>query len=339
MLVVCFGYVAYTPRVHEELPIAPLPTPTERTYLVYVIPSAWTDVNRRMDSCRWSCQITAQAAAADVHVWFPAGGSAPLPPRTQQQLLAVWSREPKPYSPAAFEDPQADLAMTYNLDSNVPINYMPPDYLKQIYSYEIPTAEEFAQRKTAVWLSSNCEHFKYDRPKIVATLQQYISIENRGICLNNAARFSNAAWKAAQEYKFWIGIEKTAEEDYVTEKLFFAYYGNALGVYIGSSRARDFVPDGRSYVDGLLFANTRALGEFLRELSTDYDAWVAYFAWRAKPIPAHMKALENLGEGGEPLCRLCACLANATCKAERRPGKGAGPNVYSNQWISQKYIL
>ena len=326
------------PFTLPSIPVTPSPPIAPQIHHIYLIPSGWSDINLRLDHCASTCILTPHASEADVHVWFPSGGSGAPPPRLPHQRLVIWNREPRSHAPTAWEDTSINLAMTYNLDSNVPISYVQERYINHTYGLPVPTRVDFLERKEAVWLSTNCNDVKIDRQRIVTMLQQFIHIENRGPCLNNAPRFpTGASYLAAPEYRLWIGIEKTSEEDYVTEKLWNGFYGDALPVYIGSSRASGFAPP-YSFVDGLAFGNVTKLGLYLRSLVNDYDRWVEYFAWRAQPVPTKLTELEVLGQGGTPLCRLCACLDNTTCTDKKRAGDGGGVNVYSNQWIASEFI-
>lgn len=221
-----------------------------------------------------------------------------------------------------------DLAMTYNLDSNVPISYMPKEFVKTIWSLPIPSKQDFDGRRTAVWLSSQCTQMTYPRMRVVEELQKYITIDCLGGCLNNGPRLKENGVKAASRYKFWLGFEKMIDGDYVTEKFYNAYLGNSLGVYMGSSRAAAFSPFGNaSYVDGMSFANVHDFGRRLVNIANNYTLYASYFAWRQRPPPKTLVALEQFSQENEPLCRLCSFLQNNP-NYTYNAGVGSLPNMY-----------
>ena len=312
----------------------------------------WNDVNPQMlpgdcdpaRPCEWvvgNAPDSAAADAADAVVWFPFSGSRPRRLR-RGQVLAVWNREPREFSDWAWSEPAIDVFLTYNLDANVPITYPPPGFVDRAYAHPIPTEADFAARRAAVWVSSNCAEATYNRSRVVELLRQYVDIDCLGTCLNTGdpppLPRTTPMDTVIPQYKLWLGLEKSIDQEYVTEKFLWPLMHNAVGVYIGTSRAAAYAPAPDAYVDALAFPNVAALGRHLQLLVSNYSAWVAHFDWRRRPPPARLRELDRLGEGGSPGCRLCACLCNATCLAARGGGHGSAPNLYSSSMVGDAYL-
>lgn len=52
----------------------------------------------------------------------------------------------------------------------------------------------------------------------------------------------------ARRYKFCVTMENSLRQDYVTEKLYDGLVAGCVPVYLGSSSARDMVPDPHSFI-------------------------------------------------------------------------------------------
>ena len=315
--------------------------PSRRAARVYATRGGWTDIHDNNAGCEATCTWTDQVHEADAIVWFPSGGHALPSSLAPTQTLAIWNREPREFADLAWSDrePRVDLAITYNLDANVPMNYVPAGFVERAYAHPIPSEADFAQRGTAVWLSSNCNQFSYDRLEVVRRLQKHIQVDCLGSCLANGPKWPGRPWEVIPKYKFWLGLEKSVDQEYVTEKFLFPLMYNGVPVYIGSSRASEYAPSPGAYVDGLAFGSIDALGEHLRAVAANYTAWRQHFAWRDAPVPQRLRDLANLGEGGAPVCRLCACLCDPTCNSGRNAGHGSQPSRYNADTVRAALII
>src|ERR1700677_3074207 len=123
--------------------------PTHKNYTFFIVPGGWTDIAAFTLSC--SCKVIKQQHLATVLIWFPPNGSR-KPVKLPHQKLVVWSREPRAFAPNPWEDSlTVDLAMTYELTSNVPISYLPKNFVKTIWSLPTPSKQDFDGRRTAIW--------------------------------------------------------------------------------------------------------------------------------------------------------------------------------------------
>ncbi len=186
----------------------------------------------------------------------------------------------------------------------------------------------------AAWISATCErHGGY-----LARLMKHMRIDSMGRCHRNRDELAHPALQArdldgiwwggdgggppgsrtarklliASRYKFFVSLENTILDDYVTEKFYEGFLADAVMVYLGAPNARAYAPAPHSFVDALDFAGPEALAAFLTGLAGDEARYGAYLAWkRARPVraaPAFAAALRGdliaLG-GGSMLCRLC----------------------------------
>ena len=90
-------------------------------------------------------------------------------------------------------------------------------------------------------------------------------------------------------YKFYLALENSESDFYVTEKLYQPLAMGAVPVYIGAPNVRDFAPAG-SYIDARAFGSPQALATFLLSLASDEDAYTRYLAWKARPPASQLSA-------------------------------------------------
>jgi hypothetical protein len=116
-------------------------------------------------------------------------------------------------------------------------------------------------------------------------------------------------------YKFYISLENTIIEDYVTEKFYEGFLGDALMVYLGAPNAQRYAPASHSFINALDFDGPEALGAFLLALADDPDRYRSYFAWReARPVRVSRGFIKSMSQdmvrldGGSMLCRLCRAV-------------------------------
>ena len=113
-------------------------------------------------------------------------------------------------------------------------------------------------------------------------------------------------------YKFFVSLENTIMDDYVTEKFFEGFMTDTVMVYLGAPNAERYAPAPHSFINALDFEGPEALGRFVTELAGDEARYAAYQAWkRARPVrvaktfaAAMRNDLVNT-DGRSMLCRLC----------------------------------
>ncbi len=131
-------------------------------------------------------------------------------------------------------------------------------------------------------------------------------------------------------YAFYLSLENTILDDYVTEKFYDGFLTDAVMVYLGAPNARAYAPAPHSFISALDFDGPEALAAFLASLAADPPRLAAYQAWkRVRPVrvaPAFAEAmrwdLTALGNSSM-LCRLCGLVSGGPA-AGRRAGVVGG---------------
>ena len=86
-------------------------------------------------------------------------------------------------------------------------------------------------------------------------------------------------------------MENSVCDDYVTEKLWRAFYIGAVPVVYGSPLAKDIFPTNRSAIEVTDFAGPQQLAEFIAELNQNDDEYEKYLEYktRGKIVENHSK--------------------------------------------------
>eukprot|EP00170_Pyropia_yezoensis_P009108 contig_39518_g9143 len=125
-------------------------------------------------------------------------------------------------------------------------------------------------------------------------------------------------------YKFTLAFENSAVPDYVSEKLYHAFAGGSLPVYMGAPNVAAFAPGGRgSYLDVADFPNVAALAAEIRRLDADDAAYAEYFAWKTRPVVPAFETLLARTSDTHIVCRLCIKV-KALLESELREGGDGG---------------
>jgi Glycosyltransferase family 10 (fucosyltransferase) C-term/Fucosyltransferase, N-terminal len=88
-------------------------------------------------------------------------------------------------------------------------------------------------------------------------------------------------------YRFCLALENSISPDYVTEKIYDPLIAGTVPVYLGAPNVDEFVP-ANSYINASAFSGPADLASYLRYLIETPQAYEAYFAWRANPLPERL---------------------------------------------------
>ncbi len=186
----------------------------------------------------------------------------------------------------------------------------------------------------ATWVSQTCErHNGY-----LAELMKHMRVDSMGRCHRNRdelahpalllARDADGIWWGkdspvplddtgakkmliASSYKFFLSMENTAIDDYLTEKFFEGFLADTLLVYLGAPNARRAAPAPHSFVSALDFEGPAALAAFLVALAVDEPRRQSYLAWRRPAVRVSEGFAEAMRhdlvrlDNRSMLCRLC----------------------------------
>jgi hypothetical protein len=185
------------------------------------------------------------------------------------------------------------------------------------------------------WISNRCNrHDDY-----LAELMKHIKIDSMGGCYHNKNEMEHPAWKLkdfdsiwwgangepprdgngnkklliASQYKFFISIENTILDDYVTEKFYEGLLADTVMVYLGAPNVHRYAPSHGSFINALDFDGPASLATYLIELAADEDKYDKFTAWRrVRPVQVQTSFKETVQndvfrlDNRSMLCRLCS---------------------------------
>jgi hypothetical protein len=118
------------------------------------------------------------------------------------------------------------------------------------------------------------------------------------------------------QYRFYIGVENTVLDDYVTEKFFQGFLMDAVMVYFGAPNAARYAPAPHSFIAAVDFSGPYELAQFLRALAADEERYEGYLAWkragRVQLSEGYIRAMRSTdtAEGRDSVpCRLCRLVS------------------------------
>jgi len=227
------------------------------------------------------------------------------------QYWVAWSMESRE-NYALMADPRFmkhfDLTMTHESGSDVWRPYLPDsNWWEAVRNSPRPSKTESAPaahfQSAAVDLSG--------RIAFAAELSRHIEIDSYG--RHNPTRSIEGPDLGRQtkietiaRYRFCLALENSISPDYVTEKIFDPLMAGTIPVYLGAPDVDEFMP-ADSYINASAFSSPAELASYLRHLIETPDAYEAYFAWRANPLPERLaNRLRELDTS--PECRLVALV-------------------------------
>ncbi|XP_054751377.2 3-galactosyl-N-acetylglucosaminide 4-alpha-L-fucosyltransferase FUT3-like [Lytechinus pictus] len=175
--------------------------------------------------------------------------------------------------------------MTYGAYSNISVPY----------AYFVPFTEEETKKsetknwiegktKLIAWMASNCKEVFWPRNEFVTELQRHIHIDTYGRCGNLTClpRLSEECVKMLTKYKFYLSLENSECNDYLTEKIWAsALENNVIPVVYGPRKAdyEKYAPP-NSFIHVSDFKNAEELAHYIKRVATDEKLYNSYFKWR-----------------------------------------------------------
>ncbi|WP_145720517.1 glycosyltransferase family 10 fucosyltransferase [Mesorhizobium tianshanense] len=227
------------------------------------------------------------------------------------QYWVAWSMESR-QNYRRLADPEImkhfDITMTYESRSDVWAPYLPRiRWWEETFARPIPLKTEIAP--VAHFQSARLNYS--GRVDFAAELSRHIKIDSYGRHLNNRSILgpdlgSKTKVGTIARHRFCLALENSIETDYVTEKIFDAFRAGTVPIYLGAPNVSEFVPT-NSYIDANAFRDAKDLVSYLQHLIETPQAYEAYFAWRARPLPDGLvKRLQHLET--PTFCRLASLV-------------------------------
>ena len=153
-----------------------------------------------------------------------------------------------------------------------------------------PSLHPFHLRENAIaYVNSNCAT-NTGRDEIVKEIADVLKpfgvpLHSFGACLNNMPLSSRADSKidTLRRYKFCVAIENSADQHYVTEKVYDALVAGCVPIYFGAPNVLEYVPHANAIIDVRALGGARRTAEEIARLAADGDAYAAKHAWRDRP--------------------------------------------------------
>ncbi|MEM9596890.1 MAG: glycosyltransferase family 10 [Acidobacteriota bacterium] len=224
-------------------------------------------------------------------------GFIPQHPKPEGQIWVAWCLESRTTCPA-LGDPATrsrfDLFMTHERSAEVWAPYFGPWCAEDLLRQPEHPREDVA----VVHLQSN----PYDacgRNRYVFDLMRRVRIDSCGKVLNSRRCDVGPGWKGRTElmarYKFTLAMENSVSEDYVTDKFFDPLRVGSVPVYRGSADVKTLAPHPDCYIDAADFDSPAELGDYLRWLDQDDEAYGRFHRWRNEGIsPRFQSHLDRL---------------------------------------------
>jgi hypothetical protein len=209
-----------------------------------------------------------------------------------------------------------DVSMDFRLHSDVPVPYVPSNYMYLIKKMPLPTAEKSKDVFIAAFMS-NCAA-RNNRDKIVGHLEKHVKVHNYGSCRNNIELpplQKGQGWvgqklEVLRKYKFTLAFENSNFPDYVTEKFFQPLQEGSVPVYLGADNIDDFAPNSKAVIKVSDFGTIKDLAKYLSYLNQNDTAYEEHLVWkydRSTWTDRYLKTV-NIGRM-DGHCRLAMFLA------------------------------
>lgn len=250
-----------------------------------------------------------------------------LPARDPSQPWVLMSQE-SPINDHTFGQSWTDpmflarfnLSMSYRLDSDIPFPYAEAPAIvsslaKPMDDYHLRRSGAAGQA-TVLWLGSNCNAVN-QREVYLKELLKHLPVDSLGKCLaTGTSNRSMSTLEIIQQYKFFLALENSNCEGYVTEKLFNALKAGAVPIVSGppgsnASGYEMFIPNRNSVIPLDAFPNPRDLAQYILRIEGNKTLWDSFRAHRfsAEGFSKHFLDLWNRTHVDWGLCGLCRTAA------------------------------
>ena len=198
---------------------------------------------------------------------------------------------------------------TYHTKSDVYSHWYYKQFIKNPTLGQSGQLRNYAlgKKRAVAWFVSRCS-VQSKRMLLVKELQKHVEVDVYGKCSGRPCghRMSEECDQMlATDYKFYLSLENSICEQYVTEKLWRAYLAEVIPIVIGSSNYSGYLPE-HSYIDVGDFGSVQELADYIKILDRNDTMYNEYFEWKRS------YELSEYGWEGCPLCEYLNLSANVT---------------------------
>ena len=226
---------------------------------------------------------------------------------------------------------QLDIQVSYN-------NYLP----KEFFSIGAPFHQK---RNSLLFMHSNCG--PSHRNELFDSFSQLISVDALGFCKKNGdvattlpqcsglPRTGDSVWSESEcllhHYKFYLAIENSRDEDYVTEKLYQGLRAGSVPIYLGAPNIRDYLPHPDSALLIEDFDDIKALVDYIKRANADEQLYAKHMAWKITKLSEQFMDRVAKKPANSIHCRVCDLIAT-------KYGDGVGPVSGGRRWSNSTVV-
>ena len=171
----------------------------------------------------------------------------------------------------------------YRLDSDYPCPYGYVTKQKEQLYVDFEQFKQFNKnRKPIAWMNSHCVT-ESRRENFVKKLQKFIKIDIYGTCGTLHCPKSEEVGcyqKLGRNYKFYLSLENSLCDGYMTQKLTNALYSSMVPIVYGNENYSDILPYPKSFINIENFPSVNSLADFLTHLVENDAAYFEYVKWQ-----------------------------------------------------------
>ncbi|KAF9167251.1 Alpha-(1,3)-fucosyltransferase 11 [Actinomortierella ambigua] len=196
----------------------------------------------------------------------------------------------------------ADFVQTYFIAGRGPHSYLLSSIMKEpAFTIDGKNQKRREGLAPVAWIASNCRAHN-NRHYYVKQLLKYIDVDIYGKCLKNKEWPKNehgkdlSASEVVAPYKFYLAIENSNCDDYVTEKLERPLRLGVVPIVDGPKDYSPFIPTSDSVIREDAFASPEHLAKYLHKLDNDDTAYMRHLSFKY-PNGTDGKTLNHLSPG------------------------------------------
>jgi GR25 family glycosyltransferase involved in LPS biosynthesis len=221
-----------------------------------------------------------------------------------------------------------DIGVSYHNNLSIQVsynNYLPRDFSNPGVPFD-------QKRNSLVFMHSNCRSTY--RNELFDKISQMIPVDALGSCKNNAnvetilpqcrglPHSGDTVWSESEcilhHYKFYLAIENSRDEDYVTEKLYQGLRSGSVPIYYGAPNIRDYLPHPDSVLLIEDFDSLDSLVDYIKRASSDEILYAKHMAWKSLKLPDQFMDQVATRPVDSIFCKTCDLIAT-------KYGDGVGP--------------
>uniref|UniRef100_A0AC34QFX3 Fucosyltransferase n=1 Tax=Panagrolaimus sp. JU765 TaxID=591449 RepID=A0AC34QFX3_9BILA len=274
--------------------------------------------NANLGGCPdWNCELVGGHDISDADVVIMQ--SKRILNRKPDQLFVYYSQEsPKNAPSLGGGEPFFNMTLGFRHDSPAasPYGYTVKLAEKSRIPPDVPVVDEAmikGKTKGAAWYVSHCGT-QSRRESLVEALQKHIQVDIYGGCgTMRCSKGSDCENAIDRDYHFYMALENSICEDYITEKLWNqGYRHESVPIVLKRSLVERYVPP-NSFIAFDDYKNVEEMAKHLKKLMEDKTAYLKYFEWKREYAVIYLDGLEH-NELERPwgfcqLCRLAHVLA------------------------------